>query len=111
MFRAENSLEIPEDFYDKKSVIYKEGQHAVNIRKNVHELRILEDPYTSVGYGFDFFVPEGYRLVNSFTLGNNDVLFVLVNDVPVVVEKSDMKNTINIGIPYINNEIKLTKKY
>ncbi len=111
MFYVENGLEIPNDFYDYKSVVYNEGEHIINIVKSVYRDRILKDPYTSLGNGFQLSVPEGYKLVNSFALDRDNVLYVLVNDVPVEVEKSDIKNTINIGRPYADHDIKLTKKY
>ena len=111
MFYVEDILEIPNDFYGKKLVVYNEGEHIINIVKSVYRDKILKDPYTSLGNGFELSVPEGYKLINAFALDRDNILYIFANDVPVVVEKSNIKNTINIGRPYGNHNIKLTKKY
>ena len=110
MFHIED-IESPFEFNNEEAVVYNEGEHIINIVKSAYNNRILKDPCNSLGYGFVVFVPEGYKLVNSFALDRDNVLYVLVNDVPVEVEKSNIKNTINIGRPYADHDIKLTKKY
>ena len=107
MFHIED-IESPFEFNNEEVVVYNEGEHIINIVKSAYNNRILKDPCNSLGYGF---VPEGYKLVNSFALSDSNIIYVFVNEVPVIVKQSNLKNTINIGKPYVNSSIKLTKKY
>lgn len=110
MFRIED-IELPYEFNNEEVVFYNEGEHIINIIKSVYNDRILKDPCNSIGYGFEFSVPDGYKLINSFALSDSNIIYIFVNEVPVIVKQSNLKNTINIGKPYVNSSIKLTKKY
>ena len=110
MFHIED-IESSFEFNNEEVVVYNEGEHIINIVKSAYNNRILKDPCNSLGYGFELSVPEGYKLVNSFALSDGNIIYIFVNEVPVIVKQSNLKNTINIGKPYVNSSIKLTKKY
>mgnify|MGYP000038934763 CR=1 FL=1 len=104
----------------ENDILYYEGEHVVNIIVNMIEKYVYapKESYETdndyirfydLGKGMEFQVPSGYKLINTIYMNKNQLLYTLVNEVPVIVEDNAMKDEVVLGKPYLNDGMKLTK--
>ena len=83
----------------ENDILYYEGEHVVNIIVNMIEKYVYapKESYETdndyirfydLGKGMEFQVPSGYRLIKTIYMNKNQLLYTLVNEVPVIVDNS-----------------------